>query len=145
MPDIERFLKEKLNPIYKAHYAVWVYWWPLWRSMYSAQKILRIWEKVNLVKEGQTFLDYGCGTGSFSIPAARIIGKQGKVYALDCFPQQLEIIKKKSSSEDLTNIETISSDKKTGLADECVDIIWMCDVLHELKERREVIEELHRV
>ncbi len=145
MPDIERFLKEKLNPIYKAHYAIWVYWWPLWRGVYSEQNILRKWEKVNLVKEGQTFLDYGCGTGSFAIPAARMVGSRGKVYALDCFPRQLEIVEEKSRNEGLTNIETIASDRKTGLPDECIDIIWMCDVLHEVKERRAVLEELHRV
>jgi len=142
--DIERFLEEKLNPIYKAYYAVWVYWWPLWRSI-SGRSILRKWEQFNLVQEGQTFLDYGCGTGDFTIPAARIVSTTGKVYALDYFPRQLEIVNEKSQKEGLTNIETISSNSKTGLPDECIDIIWMCDVLHELKERRTVLEELHRV
>lgn len=54
-------------------------------------------------------------------------------------------MEKKSRKEGLTNIETILSDKKTGLPDECIDVIWMCDVLHEVKERRAVLEELHRV
>ena len=58
MLDIERFLEEKLNPVYRAHYALWVYWWPLWRSM-TGRSILRKWEQSNLVCEGQTFLDYG--------------------------------------------------------------------------------------
>lgn len=145
MPEIERFLEEKLNPIYKAHYAVWVYWWPLWRGIYSERSILRKWEQVNLVQEGQTFLDYGCGTGSFTIPAARIVGRKGRVYALDCFPRQLEIVEEKSRKEGLTNIETIPSYSKTGLPDECTDVIWMCDAFHEVQERRAVLEELHRV
>jgi len=93
--DIERFISEKLNPIYKAHYAIWVIWWPMWRRI-SGQNILRKWEQDNLVCEGQTFLDYGCGTGSFTIPAAKLVGTRGKVYALDCFPRQLEIVKEKS-------------------------------------------------
>jgi len=143
--DIERFLEEKLNPIYKAHYAIWVYWWPLWRRISSGRSILQKWEQINLVQEGQTFLDYGCGTGDFTIPAARIVGTEGKVYALDYFPRQLEIVEEKSEKAGLTNIETILSDSKTGLPDESVDVIWMCDVLHEVKERREVLEELHRV
>ena len=70
---------------------------------------------------------------------------KGKVYALDYFPRQLEIVEKKSRKKGLTNIETILSDSKTGLPDECIDVIWMCDVLHEVKERRAVLEELHRV
>ena len=144
MPDIELFLEEKLNPLYKAHYAVWVYWWPVWRRI-SGRNILRKWEQDNLVQEGQTFLDYGCGTGSFTIPAAKIIGTKGKVYALDYLPPQLKIIDEQSRKEGLTNIETILSDSKTGLPDECIDVIWMCDVLHEIKEKRAVLEELHRV
>ena len=142
--DIERFLEEKLNPVYRAHYSVWVYWWPLWRNI-SSRNMLRQWEQFNLVREGQTFLDYGCGTGSFTIPAAKIVGTKGKVYAVDYFPRQLEIVKRQSEKEGLTNIETILSDSQTGLPDECIDVIWLCDVLHEIKERRAVLEELHRV
>ena len=145
MLNIELFGQEKLNPLYKAHYAVWVYWWPLWRSIYSGRTILRKWKQFNLVKEGQTFLDYGCGTGCFAIPAARIVGMTGKVYALDCFPRQLKIVEEKSKKEGLTNIETILSDNGTGLPDESIDTVWMCDVLHEVKQRRAVLEELHRV
>ncbi len=145
MSEIERFIEEKLNPIYKAHYALWVYWWPLWRGLYSGPKILRKWKKVNLLREGQTFLDYGCGTGSFSIPAAKIVGAGGRVYALDCFPRQLEIVQRRSRGEDLANIQTLLSDNSIGLPDECIDVIWMCDVLHEVKEKRAVLEELHRV
>ncbi len=68
---------------------------------------MRKWEQSNLVQEGQTFLDYGCGTGSFAIPAARIVSTRGKVYAVDCFLRQLEIVEKQSRKEGLTNIETI--------------------------------------
>ena len=145
MPDIERFLEEKLNPIHKAHYMLWVYWWPLWRGMFSGRNILRKWEQVNLVQGGQTFLDYGCGTGDFTIPAARLVTSKGTVYALDCFTRQLEIVEEKSRKEGLANIETILSDSQTGLPDECIDVVWMCDVLHEVKERRAVLKELHRV
>ncbi len=106
MFEIERFINEKLNPAYKAHYAVWVYWWPAWRRI-SGRTILRKWEQDNLIQEGQTVLDYGCGTGSFTIPAAKIVSTRGKVYALDYFPRQLAIVNKKSRKERLTNIETI--------------------------------------
>jgi len=142
---IENFLEQKLNPIYRAHYVVWVYWWPLWRAIYSGQSIQREWKQFGLVEEGQYFLDFGCGTGDFTIPAARIVGKRGKVYALDCFPRQLKIVEEKARKAGLSNIETILSDNKTDLSDECIDIIWMCDAFHEINQKREVLEELHRV
>ncbi len=145
MFDIEILLKEKLNPIHKIWYAVWVHWWPLWRSIYSGRSIQRKWEQFNLVAKGQTFLDYGCGTGFFTFLAAKIVGMNGKVYALDCFPRQLEIVEKRARNKALTNIKTILSDYETGLPDESIDTVWMCDVLHEIKQKRALLEELHRV
>lgn len=145
MFDIERFLEERLNPVHRAYYAIWVYWWPLWRDLFSGRKILDMWEEDNLVREGQRFMDYGCGTGAFTIPAARLVSKTGRVYALDCFPRQLKMVRERSEKEGLTNVETILSNSKTGLPDESVDVIWMCDVLHEVGERRELLEELYRI
>jgi ubiquinone/menaquinone biosynthesis C-methylase UbiE len=142
---IEHFIEEKLNPLYRAHYAVWIHWWPLWRSIYTGRNIRRKWSQFNLIEEGQSFLDYGCGTGDFAIPAARIVGRQGKVYALDCFSRQLKIVEKKARKEGLSNIEVILSDNGTGLPDECVDVVWMCDAFHEIRQKRAVLEELHRV
>ena len=144
MVDIERFLEEKLNPVFRVYYSLWVYWWPLWRSI-TGQSILRKWEEYNLVREGQTFLDYGCGTGFFTIPAAQMVSDTGKVYALDYFTRHLKIVERRSEKEGLSNVETIHSDNDTRLPDESVDVVWMCDVLHEIKERKTVLTELHRV
>ena len=145
MEKIERFLEEKLNPLYRAHYALWVHWWPLWRSLYSGRNIRQNWDHFSLVEEGQAFLDFGCGTGDFTIPAAKIVGAQGKVYAVDCFPRHLRKVEERAHKEGLSNIETILSDTKTDLPDKCVDIVWMCDVLHEVRQKRPVLEDLHRI
>jgi len=93
--------------------------------MYSGPKILRKWEEFNLVREGQTLLDYGCGAGSFTLPAARRVGRRGKVYALDCFHRQLKMVEQKLIEEGLTNVQTILSNLETGLPDESIDIIWI--------------------
>lgn len=145
LSEFESFIRDRFFPLYRAHYALWVHWWPWWREKVSGRSILQKWDGIGLVREGQTFLDYGCGTGSFTLPAAKIVGKHGKVYALDCFPRQLEIVAGKSREEGLENVETILSADHTGLSDESVDTIWMCDVLHEILDRRAVMAELHRV
>jgi ubiquinone/menaquinone biosynthesis C-methylase UbiE len=145
LPDFEVFVKKKFNTVYRAHYRLWVLWWPVWRSLYTGGNILKKWNKIELVRQGQTFLDYGCGTGTFTLPAARIVGAKGKVYALDCFERQLEMVKDKSQKEGLTNIATILSDNGTGLPDASVDVVWMGDVLHEIPDRYAVIKEMHRI
>jgi ubiquinone/menaquinone biosynthesis C-methylase UbiE len=35
------------------------------------------------IKEGQVILDFGCNVGHYTIAAAKIVGKQGRVYAVD--------------------------------------------------------------
>ncbi|MBI4267388.1 MAG: methyltransferase domain-containing protein [Chloroflexi bacterium] len=97
------------------------------------------------MQDGQIFLDYGCGTGDFTVVAAKLVGTEGKVYALDCFSRQLSIVKKKSRKKGLNNVVTILSDGTTGLSDASVDVVWMCDVFHEVREKRALLEELRRV
>ncbi len=54
------------------------------------------------LKETDSILDFGAGTGYFSIPVAK--RTTGKVYALDIDAEMLEIIKEKALKEQLTNI-----------------------------------------
>ena len=35
------------------------------------------------MQKGQYVLDFGCGEGYYTIPAATVVGDQGKVYAVD--------------------------------------------------------------
>jgi ubiquinone/menaquinone biosynthesis C-methylase UbiE len=113
--------------------------------LYSGKNIRNKWSRFNLIKEGQNLLDFGCGTGDFTIPAAKIVGRNGKIFALDCNMRQLSFIQKKARKAGLTNIQTILSENKTDLPDGIIDVVWICDVLHEVREKREVLTEMHRL
>ena len=43
-------------------------------------------EKIG-IKSGHIVLDYGAGPGVYSIPAAKLVGKSGKVYSADIHPK----------------------------------------------------------
>ena len=43
------------------------------------------------LKKGDVVLDYGCGIGFNTMPAAEIVGKKGKVYAIDIHPSAVLI------------------------------------------------------
>jgi len=35
------------------------------------------------IKKGDVVLDFGCGAGHYTIPAAKVVSEEGKVYAMD--------------------------------------------------------------
>ena len=97
------------------------------------------------IEPGFCLLDYGCGPGGYSLVAAELVGKEGKVYALDIHPLAVKRIQKKAAKKGLTNIETILSECETGLEEESMDVVLLYDVFHELSEPHMVLKELNRV
>lgn len=97
------------------------------------------------LEKGQVVLEYGCGIGSYTIPAAQIVGDEGTVYALDIHPLAIATVKKRSAKENLTNIKTILSDRETGLPDESMDIVLLYDTFHLVRDQQALLKELHRV
>lgn len=96
------------------------------------------------LKKGQVVLEYGCGVGSYTLPAAQIVGDGGTVYALDIHPLAIAKVRKRAAKEKLANIKTILSDRDTGLPDESVDVILLYDTLHLVRDKQALLAELHR-
>jgi ubiquinone/menaquinone biosynthesis C-methylase UbiE len=90
-------------------------------------------------------LDYGCGIGSYTLPAARIVGDEGEVYALDIHPLAIQGVERRADSAGLTNIQTILSGLETGLPDGHVDVVLLYDVFHAVEDQETLLRELHRV
>ena len=104
------------------------------------------------IKSGQRVLDFGCGEGNYTIPAARIVSKRGLVYGLDKDKDVLDKLMAKAKSLGLKNVRTsaISEESKIGLENETIDVVLLYDVLHyyyypRQKERRKLLREVYRV
>jgi ubiquinone/menaquinone biosynthesis C-methylase UbiE len=104
------------------------------------------------IRRGQTILDFGCGSGTYAIPAARIVGEQGRVYALDKDKEALDELMQKAESADLKNIDRIetSGELEIELTDESVDVVLLFDVFHpfyfpQAGDRRKLLGEIYRI
>jgi ubiquinone/menaquinone biosynthesis C-methylase UbiE len=104
------------------------------------------------VRRGQVILDFGCGTGTYTIPAIRIVGKQGRVYALDKDSGALDELMQKAGLAGLRNIERMETSGKLeiGLTDESVDVVLLFDVFHsyyfpQVDDRRRLLGEIYRI
>jgi ubiquinone/menaquinone biosynthesis C-methylase UbiE len=96
------------------------------------------------IKQGSYVLDYGCGPGRYILPAWKLVGESGKIYALDIHPLGVRKVKELASSKGLTNVEAILSDCSTGLPDASIDVAFLYDIFHMLGDPDGVLRELHR-
>ncbi|MFX1310686.1 MAG: class I SAM-dependent methyltransferase [Promethearchaeota archaeon] len=97
------------------------------------------------IKQGDIVLDYGCGSGSYTIAAAEVIKPNGKVIAADIHPLALQKVSKKSEKSGYNNIETIQTDCATGLDNESIDVVICFDVIHDIPNKYNILKEFHRV
>jgi ubiquinone/menaquinone biosynthesis C-methylase UbiE len=97
------------------------------------------------IKPGFHVLDYGCGPGGYISALGRLLGTSGKIYALDTHPLAIRAVQKIALREKIENLETIHSDRETGLPDNSLDVVLLYDVFHGLSDPNGVLEEIHRV
>jgi len=104
------------------------------------------------IKRGQKVLDFGCGSGNYAIPAARVVGEEGLVYASDKDKRTLEQLRRKAELMGLKNIIRLDTSKESriGLDNESVDVVLLYDVLHyyyfpRAEDRRRLLREVYRV
>ena len=89
--------------------------------------------------------DFGCGYGTFTIPAARMIS--GKIYALDIEPEMIKAVKRKAKALNLSNVEAILRDfisDASGLSDVSMDYVFLFNVLHGEKPEQ-LLKEAYRI
>lgn len=89
------------------------------------------------IKPGFHVLDYECGPGGYIIAAAELVDKSGKIYALGIHPLAIQRVQSIAAKKQLTHVETICSDCKTGLPDKSIDGALLYDILHGLSEPNE--------
>ena len=112
---------------------------PIFRNPY---KLLR----AAGLKPRQKVLEVGCGPGFFTIPAAKIVGEEGVVYAVDVHPLAIERVKEKIEREGIKNITPILTNASdTGLPDQSIDIAFIFGLRYIAGGLGNVIAEIHRI
>jgi len=101
------------------------------------------------LKSGQRVVDFGCKAGHYTIPAAKAVGNNGIVCAIDTAEHALKELHEKASAHKLTNIKIIKTSGQMTLPLESgtVDAVLFYDVLHYLGKdsRKKLYQETFRV
>jgi ubiquinone/menaquinone biosynthesis C-methylase UbiE len=111
----------------------------LFRDPYKALKAAGL-------EAGQKTLEVGCGPGFFTVPAARIVGEEGSILALDVNPLAVEHVQRKIETEGVTNAKTmLANAAQTNLPDQSFDLTFVFGFARPIGGMEAIWTELHRL
>jgi len=93
----------------------------------------------------ETVVDYGAGTGAFTLPVARAL-PHGRVVAVDLSQELLAKLREKLDPELAEHIELVHTvTNEIPLADAAADVVLGVNVLHEIADQAKALAEIRRV
>jgi len=114
----------------------------VWEGFFNPAEVLHMLELDGTI-EGA--VEFGCGYGTFTIPAARIVN--GTVHAIDIDADMIEVTTAQAERLGLRNINAVLRDflaEGTGLKDASVDYAMLFNILH-VEHVEKMLEEARRV
>ncbi|MBI2633571.1 MAG: methyltransferase domain-containing protein [Parcubacteria group bacterium] len=102
------------------------------------------------IVEGMTVADLGSGMrGYFSLQAAKLVGKNGTVYAVDILKSALQSVENFAKLYNLTNVKTVWSNLEvvgaTNIPEKSIDAGLLVNILFQIGYRANVIKEAGRL
>ena len=98
------------------------------------------------IQPGMTIVDYGCGPGRYTARIAKLVGEQGKVFAVDIHELAIEAVNKKIDQYGLKNVVPVLVDGyQSTIPDRAADVVCAIDMFHIIKNHTEFLAELKRI
>ena len=97
------------------------------------------------IQPGQTVCDMGCGNGFYTLKLARLVGKQGRVLAVDIQPEMLHLLELRSRQQRIKNVRPIlGTPVDPKLPPQSVDLILLVDVYHEFSYPEQMLAAMRK-
>lgn len=101
------------------------------------------------VTRSMSVLEIGCGSGGYTTFAARQVGDQGRLYALDIQPRMLRQLGAKLARDENRDIHNTSlvlgSATELSFKDKSLELVLLITVLEEIPNRKRALQEIMRV
>lgn len=126
---------------------------PIWIGYLLASPIRKLFQNPNkilspYITKDMTVLDVGCAMGFFSLPAAKMVGQNGKVICLDIQKEMIEALGKRASKAGLINrIEPrLCNENSLSLNDltDKIDFAFAIAVVHEVPDASAFFAEVYK-
>ena len=103
------------------------------------------------IADGHHVLDCCCGSGVYTISAARLVGDSGLVYAIDRDDTKLNDLRKRAEMTGLQNIKIVEEDAalQISLTDATIEFVLLYDIFWYFRPKekkiRNLLKEVRRV
>lgn len=115
-----------------------------WNARDKWMKVSEIFQFAN-IQVGNAVADIGCHQGYMSIRLADFIGESGKVYSVDVREDRLNKLNDIASERGVKNIQTILGDyDDPKLKENTLDVVLIIDAYHEMKDYREILQNVKK-
>ena len=124
---------------------------PVWIGYLLASPLRRLFHNPDtilgpLLQPGMTVLDVGSAMGFFSIPAAKMVGPNGKVICVDCQPKMLATLEKRARRAGVrSQIEShacTTTSLEVDALRETVDVALAIAMVHESPDPTTLLKEI---
>jgi arsenite methyltransferase len=100
----------------------------------------------NVIRQADTVLDVGSGSGTDLLLAAEAIGDDGEVIGLDMTGAMLARLRESVAAAGLTTVRLLAGNaEKIPLPDRSVDVVTSNGVINLVPDKRAALAEIHRV
>lgn len=127
---------------------------PAWIGYLLASPVRKLFQNPKkllapYIKEDMTVLDIGCAMGFFSLPAAQMVGQNGKVVCVDIQEKMIKSLEKRALKAGVSDrVETrICNQNSFCLNDfvEKIDFAFAFAVVHEVPDASAFFDEIYKV
>ncbi len=97
------------------------------------------------LKPGMSVADVGAGTGLFTRMFSPLVGKSGKVYAVDISDEFVAHVEKVAREQKMENIEgVVCKAASVELPPASVDLVFICDTYHHFEFPEKTMRSIHK-
>jgi len=113
-----------------------------WEQRDTWQRPDAIIQKLN-IKIGSQVADVGFLEGYFTIKLSRVVGKGGKVYAVDISKDKIEKLKKHLEDRKIQNVAAVVGEENNPhLPSLALDAVLIVDTYHEMDAHQQILQRI---
>lgn len=100
------------------------------------------------LRHGAVVADFGCGSGYFTVAAAKACAPDGQVYGIDILPDKLSATSSAARQKGVRNIRVVQADLTKVLHDpgpNSCDVVVACNIVHEVSSVDALLKNAYRI